>query len=104
MEKNFKGFTVEYIDRNKNTEADELAKAGDRNTHLSIKTIEPEPRVINIIQGENWRAPIRAYLRHYYELDTTVEKIRMQQRAQTYQLVDNGLLQDFSIRSPPSLR
>jgi hypothetical protein len=83
-----------YIDRNKNTEADELAKVVARNTPLladvflqiisdtSIKTIELEPRVINIIQGKDWRAPIMAYLRHYYELDTAVEQIRMQQRAQ----------------------
>jgi hypothetical protein len=65
-EKKFKGFTVQYIDRNKNTESDELAKAAAHNTPLptdvflqiisdaSIKTIEPEPRVINIIQGEDW--------------------------------------------------
>jgi hypothetical protein len=62
----FKGFTVEYIDRNKNSEADELAKAAARNNPLladvflhtridtSIKTIELEPRVINKIQGEDW--------------------------------------------------
>jgi hypothetical protein len=65
IENLFKGFTVECIDRNKNAEADELAKAAARNTPLpvdvflqiisdtSIKTIEPEPRVINIIQGED---------------------------------------------------
>jgi hypothetical protein len=85
----FKGFTIEYRDRNKNTEADELAKVVARNTPLPvdiflqvisdalIKTIEPEPRVINIIQGEDWGAPIMAYLHHYYEPDTTVEQIRM---------------------------
>jgi hypothetical protein len=62
----FKGFTIEYIDRSKNAEADELANAVAQNTPLqtdvflqlisdtSIKTIEPEPRVINIIQGEDW--------------------------------------------------
>jgi hypothetical protein len=50
----YKGFTVEYIDRNKNIEADELAKATACNTPLpadvflqiisntSIKTIKPE--------------------------------------------------------------
>jgi hypothetical protein len=60
-----KGFTVEYIDRNKNTEADEHAKVVARNTPLPadvflqiildalIKTIETEPRVINIIEGED---------------------------------------------------
>jgi hypothetical protein len=58
----FKGFTIEYIDRNKNSEVDELIA---RNNPLpvdvflqtisdaSIKTIEPEPRVINIIHGED---------------------------------------------------
>jgi ribonuclease HI len=66
MENFFKGFSVEYIDRNKNTEADKLAKAAAHNTPLladvflqiisdaSIKTIEPEPKVINIIQGKDW--------------------------------------------------
>jgi hypothetical protein len=99
----FKCFTVEYIDRNKNTEADELAKAAAHNTPLpadvfleiisvtSIKTIKLEPRVINIIQDEDWRAPIMAYLRHYYGPDTTVEQIRMQQRARAYQTMDNDL-------------
>jgi hypothetical protein len=60
-----KGFTVEYIDRNKNTEANELAKVAAHNTPLpadvflqiisdaSIKTIESELRVINIIQDED---------------------------------------------------
>jgi hypothetical protein len=66
MDNFFKGFTIEYIDRNKNSEADELAKAAACNTPLPadvflqtisdamIKTIELEPRVINIIQGEDW--------------------------------------------------
>jgi ribonuclease HI len=66
MEFFFKGFTVQYIDRNKNSEADELVKAVTCNNPLpadvfsqsisdaSIKTIESEPRVINIIQGEDW--------------------------------------------------
>jgi hypothetical protein len=31
MKKNFKGFTIEYIDRNKNSEADELVKVAARN-------------------------------------------------------------------------
>jgi hypothetical protein len=65
MEIFFKGFTVEYIDRNKNSEADEHAKAVARNNPLpaevfsqtisdaSIKTIKSEPRVIDIIQGED---------------------------------------------------
>jgi hypothetical protein len=107
----FKGFTVEYIDKNRNTEADELAKAVGRNTPLStnvflqiildasIKRIELEPRVINIIQAEDWRAPIMAYLHHYYDPNTTVEQIRMQQRARAYQIVDNELYK-ISVSAP----
>jgi ribonuclease HI len=103
MENYFKGFTVEYIERNKNTEADELAKAAARNTLMppyvcyhvledaSIKTVLPEPRLINIFEGEDSRAPIMAYLRHYYESDSTIKKIRMQQRVRAYQIVDNNL-------------
>jgi hypothetical protein len=63
--KKIKAFPVEYIDRNKNSKADEVTKASTRNNPLpddvflqtiivtSIKTIEPKPRVINIIQGED---------------------------------------------------
>jgi ribonuclease HI len=61
MENYFKGFTAEYVKRTKNTEADELAKAAARKIAFpldvffqsiedpSIKTIEPEPRMVNII-------------------------------------------------------
>jgi hypothetical protein len=66
MEFFFKGFTIEYIDRSKNAKANELTKAAARKRPLpadvflqiisdaSIKTIELEPRVINIIHGEDW--------------------------------------------------
>jgi hypothetical protein len=57
----------------------------------SVKTVLPEPRIINIIEGEDWRAPIMAYLCHYYEPDSKNEQIRMQQRAKDYQIVDNEL-------------
>jgi hypothetical protein len=70
MESYFRGFIVEYIERNKNVKVDELAKATARNTVMSVdvffqvledasvKTVLSEPRVINIIEGEDWRAPI----------------------------------------------
>jgi hypothetical protein len=83
MENYFKGFTLEYIERNKNVEADELAKVVAHNTPMSpdvffhvledasFKIVPPEPKVINIIEGEDWRAPLMTYLRHYYEIDKT---------------------------------
>jgi hypothetical protein len=65
MENYFKGFTVKYIERTKNTDVDELAKAAAKKAVLppdvffqviedpSIIIVEPEPRIVNIIQGED---------------------------------------------------
>jgi hypothetical protein len=36
----------------------------------SVKTIPSKPKVINIIEEEEWSAPIMAYLCHYYESDS----------------------------------
>jgi hypothetical protein len=57
----------------------------------SIKIVEPEPRTINLIQGEDWCASIMSYLCHYYEPDSIIEHTRIQQRAGSYQIVDNDL-------------
>ena len=57
--------TIEHIDRSKNIEADELAKAAARKTPLpadvffhtikdaSVKIVEPKPRLIHVIEGED---------------------------------------------------
>jgi hypothetical protein len=96
MENHFNGFTMEYIERRKNSEADELVKAVAPNTPLPadvlfqvipdalIKIVETEPRVINLIEGKDWRTPIMAYLHHYYEPDNATEHTRMQLRAKAY--------------------
>jgi ribonuclease HI len=88
----FKGFIVEYIERTKNNEPDELAKATAYNTSLpadiffhvildaSIKAVKVEPRVINLIEGEDWRTPIMAYLHRYYEPNSAEEHTRIDER------------------------
>jgi ribonuclease HI len=88
----FKGFIVEYIERTKNTEPDELVKATAYNTSLpadiffhvildaSIKAVKVEPRVINLIEGEDWRTPIMAYLHRYYEPNSAEEHTRIDER------------------------
>jgi ribonuclease HI len=65
MENFFKGFTTQHIERTKNTEADELAKAIAKKAVLpldiffhviedpSVKTVEPETRMRNVRQGED---------------------------------------------------
>jgi hypothetical protein len=103
MENYFKGFAVEYIERNKITKGDELMKAAARNTPLAanvffkvikdstVKIVEPEPRLIKAIEGEVWRATRMAYLLHYDESDNTTEHIRMYQGVKTYQIINNEL-------------
>jgi ribonuclease HI len=61
MENYLKRFTVEYVERTKNIEADELAKAAARKIVLppdmffqiikdpSVKIVELKPRMVNII-------------------------------------------------------
>jgi hypothetical protein len=56
-----------------------------------VKIIKPKPRMVNNIQGEDWRAPIMAYLRHHYEPDNNTELIRMQQRVKAYQVIGDEL-------------
>jgi hypothetical protein len=66
---------------------------------VSVKTVLLKPRVLNIIEGEDWRAPIMAYLRHYYEPDNKNVQTRMQQRAKCYQIVGNELY-NISVLGP----
>jgi hypothetical protein len=56
-----------------------------------VKTVEREPKMVNIIQGEDWCALIMAYLRHHYELDNNTELLRMQQRTKAYQVIGDEL-------------
>jgi hypothetical protein len=103
METFFKGFTLEHMESVKNTDADELAKAAAKKSELppnvffhviedpSIKTVELEPQMINVIQGQDWQAPILAYLRHHYEPNNTIELTRMQQRVKAYHIIGDEL-------------
>jgi hypothetical protein len=49
--------------------------------------------MVNIIEGEDWRAPIMAYLHHHYKPDNNTELIRMQQGAKAYQVIGDELYQ-----------
>jgi hypothetical protein len=103
MENFFKGFIVEHIERAKNTEVDELAKAVARKAVLppyvffqviedpSVKTVKLDARMVNVVQGEDWQAPIMAYLHHHYEPTDNTELTRMQQRAKAYQIIGDEL-------------
>jgi hypothetical protein len=81
LEKQFKGFTLQHVDRAKNEEADALAKAAARGEalyhvigtpavrspeRLQITNDSEGHRMINLIMTEDWRAPITLYLQGYY--------------------------------------
>jgi hypothetical protein len=57
----------------------------------SVKIVEPEPKMVNIIEREDWRAPIMVYLHHHNEPDNNTELIRMQQRAKANQVIIDEL-------------
>jgi hypothetical protein len=57
----------------------------------SIKTVQDTPREVHIIQSEDWRAPIMAYLRGHYEPDSEVNNTRMKQRTRNYKIINNQL-------------
>jgi len=88
QEKYFEGFIVKNISRTDNSEADEIAKAA---THASIKAKQEVPRKVHIVQSEDWRAPIVAYLRGHYEPEDEVNKIRMKHRTRNYKIINNQL-------------
>jgi hypothetical protein len=48
-------------------------------------------REVHIIQSEDWRAPIMAYLRGHYEPENEVNNIRMKQRTRNYKIINNQL-------------
>jgi ribonuclease HI len=82
LERQFKGFTLQHVDRAKNDEADALAKAAARGEALPSDVFyhvigtpairSPEGlqitndteghRIVNLIMTEDWRAPITLFL------------------------------------------
>jgi ribonuclease HI len=82
LEKQFKGFTLQHVDRNKNEEADALAKAATKVEALPSDVFyhvigtpavrNPEGlqitqdveghQIVNLIMAEDWRVPITLYL------------------------------------------
>ena len=76
MEKYFKGFDIKFVKRNHSSEADEQAKIASKGHPLPpdvFYTVQNEPlivdstevKMVSIIEGEDWRAPIIAYLKGF---------------------------------------
>jgi hypothetical protein len=57
----------------------------------SIKVVQDTPKEIHIIQSEDWRAPIMAYLHGHYQPDNELNDIRIKQRTRNYEIINNQL-------------
>jgi ribonuclease HI len=107
LEKQFKGFTLQHVDRARNEEADALAKAATKGETLpsdmfyhiiGTPTVRnPEGlqvtndakghRIVNLIMNEDWRAPITLYLQgHYHPCDVNEAK-HLKHRSRDFTLV-----------------
>jgi hypothetical protein len=111
LEKQFKGFTMQHVDRAKNEEANALAKAvakGEalpsyvfyhvigtpavRNPEgLQITNDADGHRIVNLIMAEDWRAPITLYLQGHYHPSDINEAKRLKHRSRDFALVEGQL-------------
>jgi hypothetical protein len=111
LKKQFKGFTLQHVDRARNEEADALAKAaakgealpsdvfyhvigkpGVRNPEgLQITNDAEGHHIVNLIMNEDWRAPITLYLQGHYHLSDINEAKRLKNRSRDFALVGGQL-------------
>jgi ribonuclease HI len=111
LERQFKGFTLQHVDRAKNEEADALAKAAARGEALPSNVFyhvigtpavrSPEGlqitndseghRIVNLIMTEDWWAPITLFLQGYYHPTDINEAKRLKHRSRDFALIEGQL-------------
>jgi ribonuclease HI len=103
MEKFFIGITVMSFPRHYNKEADAIAKATalldplpldvfyETMTVRSAADEAAPPKFVNAIQSEDWRSPIVAAVRGYYEAEYGVIDKRVAIRAKNYHTIGGNL-------------
>jgi hypothetical protein len=111
LERQFKGFTLQHVDRARNEEADALAKAAAKGEALpsdvfyhvidTLAVRNPEGlqitqdaeghRIVNLIMAEDWRTPITLYLQGHYHPSDSNEAKRLKHRSQDFTLVEGQL-------------
>jgi ribonuclease HI len=111
LEKQFKGFTLQHVDRARNEEADALAKAAARGETLPSDVFyhvigppavrNPEGlqvtndadghRIVNLIMTQDWRAPITLFLQGYYHPSDVNEAMRLKHQSRDFILVGDQL-------------
>jgi hypothetical protein len=111
LERQFKGFTLQHVDRAKNEEADALAKATARGEAmpsdvfyhvigtpavrspegLQITNDSEGHHIVNLIMTEDWRAPITLFLQGYYHPTDFNEAKRLIHRSRDFTLIEGQL-------------
>jgi ribonuclease HI len=111
LEKQFKGFTLQHVERNKNEEADALAKAATKGEALSsdvfyhvidtpavcnleglqITQDADGHRIINLIMAKDWRTPITLYLQGHYHPSDCNEAKRLKHKSRDFAIVEGQL-------------
>jgi ribonuclease HI len=111
LERQFKGFTLQHVDRARNEEADALAKAAARGETLpsdvfyhvigtpavrnreglQVTNDAEGHRIVNLIMTEDWRAPITLFLQGYYTPSDVNEAKRLKHRSRDFILVGGQL-------------
>jgi hypothetical protein len=111
LEKQFKGFTLQHIERNKNKEADMLAKAAAKGEPLPfdvffhtidtpvVRSLEglqitediDGHRIVNLIMTGDWRTPITLYLQGHYHPSDQSESKRLKHRSRDFAIIDRQL-------------
>jgi hypothetical protein len=111
LEKQFKGFTLQHLDRAKNEEADALAKAAARGEALpsdvfyhvigtpavrnpeglQITTSAEGHRIVNLIMAEDWQAPITLFLQGYYHPGNVNKAKRLKHQSRDFTLIEGQL-------------
>jgi ribonuclease HI len=111
LERQFKGFTLQQVDRGKNEEADTLAKAAARGEALPSDVFyhvigtpaihSPEGlqitndteghRIVNLIMTKDWWAPITLFLQGYYHPSDINKAKRLKHRSRDFALIEGQL-------------
>jgi ribonuclease HI len=117
LERQFKGFTLQHVDRARNEEADALAKAAARGEALPsdvlyhvigtpvVRSLEglqitndaEGHHIVNLIMTEDWRAPITLFLQGYYHPSDVNEAKHLKRRSQDFALIEGQLYKKGSV-------
>jgi ribonuclease HI len=111
LERQFKGFTLQHVDRARNDDADALAKAAAKGDALpsdvfyhvigtpAVRNLEglqiiqdaEGHHIVNLITAEDWWAPITLYLQGHYHPSDSNEAKRLKHRSRDFALVEGQL-------------